>query len=85
MLISMVSQHFHGGQHRDTSKDDKMPSWMTFTCKALHINMGKYNVEQLQALMQVAKDRDMVRHAWENQVRPDNVIVSRGRGDKTPS
>ena len=70
---------------RDTSKGDKMPSWMKFNRKAVHINTDTSNVEQLQALMQVAKDRDMMRHAWGNQVRPSNVVVSRGRGDKTPS
>ena len=70
---------------RDTSKDDNTRSLMKFQRKALHINTDKSNVEQLQALMQVAKDRDMVRHAWGNQVKPSNVIVSRGRGNKTPS
>ena len=69
---------------RDTSKNDKMPSWMKFNRKALHINTDKSNAKQLQALMQVTKDRDMTRYVWGTQVRPSKEIVSRGRGDKTP-
>ena len=65
---------------RDTSKDDRMTSLMKLQRKALHINCDPADVKHLQALMQVAKDRDMVRHLWGNQVKPSNVIVSRGKG-----
>ena len=48
---------------KDTPKDDKMPSWIKFNRKALHINTDKSNAKQLQALTQVARDRDRIRHA----------------------
>ena len=61
----------------DTKKMDKLPWQMKNQRKALHITSDAKHVKQLQALMQIAKDRNLVEQMWGKQVKPSNVIVTK--------
>ena len=61
----------------DTKKMDRLPWQMKNQRKALHVTSDAKHVKQLQALMQIAKDRNLVEPMWGKQVKPSNVIVTK--------
>lgn len=65
----------------DTKRMDKLPWQMKNQRKALHVTSDAKHVKHLQALMQIAKDRNLVEPMWGKQVRPSNAIVTK-REDK---
>ena len=62
---------------QDTQKMQKMPWRMKDYRKALHIICAKESVLHVQALMEVAKKRNLVAPIWGPEVHPSNVIVTR--------